>query len=171
MGVKKIIIALFCLLACNLAKCQNQQSDTTKKVFKEAPEALKELIREYEHQKKEAQKKHKTVTIVDPPAMEIDGIIIDETMSKAGRDFYEIYFSQWVKPTDFKNYYIKIKERPFRMNSTLIEVYLKDTLVYQAVLQRRYDDIVEMVKMARTYTLAYINKLKQDRQNLNRTYQ
>ncbi|WP_439184219.1 CsgE family curli-type amyloid fiber assembly protein [Carboxylicivirga taeanensis] len=140
-----------------------------KKNIKTAPDALIEMVKEFERQKEEAKKKI-DVHIVDPPPMEIDGIVMDETMSKAGRDFYEVFFSSWVKPKDFKNYYIKIKERPFRMNTTLIEVYVSEVLIYQAVLKRRYDDIVDMVKLAKDYTLAYINKLKQDKINLRQSY-
>ncbi len=157
-----------CLLVQHLL-AQTNPPDTVKKNIKTAPDALIEMVKEFERQKEEAKKKI-DVHIVDPPPMEIDGIVMDETMSKAGRDFYEVFFSSWVKPKDFKNYYIKIKERPFRMNTTLIEVYVSEVLIYQAVLKRRYDDIVDMVKLAKDYTLAYINKLKQDKINLRQSY-
>lgn len=163
-----LIVICMCLLAHHLL-AQTDPPDTVKKKIKKAPDALIKMVKEFERQKGEAKKKI-DARIVDPPAMEIDGIVMDETMSKAGRDFYEVFFSIWVKPKDFKNYYIKIKERPFRMNSTLIEVYVSDVLVYQAVLKRRYDDIVDMVKLAKGYTLAYINKLKQEKINLKQSY-
>ncbi|GEM_PF-4828471 len=166
---KALLMIIILCCSCMLVQAQVEKHDTVHKELKEAPEALKDFIKEFERRKEEAQKQQ-AIKIVDPPALEIDGIVMDETMSKAGRDFYEIFFSLWVKPSDFKNYYIKIKEKPFRMNSTLIEVHLKEVVVYRAMLQRRYDDIVEMARQANRYTLGHINKLKQDRQNLKHSY-
>jgi len=46
-------------------------------------------------------------------ALEIQGLIIDETRSKIGRDFYEIFFRKWIAPKgDNGDFIITIKELP-----------------------------------------------------------
>jgi len=46
-------------------------------------------------------------------AIEIQGLIIDETRSKIGRDFYEIFFRKWIPPNGSKgDFIITIKELP-----------------------------------------------------------
>lgn len=163
-----ILISINCVLLLG----QNNKTNTLKgekdSTSQDVPDAIRELVIQYDKQVKEAKALQLQKRIVDPPATEIDGIVIDETMTKSGREFYEIYFSHWVKPTDFRDYYIKIKERPFQMNSTLIEVYLKDHLLYQQLMKRRYDEVeqmakhaVEVVKMEIDRQIAYHKALKQ----------
>lgn len=118
--------------------------DSTKS---KVPESILKLVEEYDRQVKAIQKS-KEKTIIKEPVLEIDGVVMDETMSKSGREFYEIFFSNWRKPVAYKNYYIKIKERPFRMNNTVIEVYLKERLLYQQMMRRRYDEVEMMAKQA-----------------------
>ncbi|MCG8579635.1 MAG: curli production assembly/transport protein CsgE [Bacteroidales bacterium] len=141
--ISMILIANFGVKAQKIDSIKQQ--DTIKK---EVPAAIQELVRQYDKQVKEANKKRQQVRVVDPPASEIDGIIMDETMSKSGRDFYEIFFANWQRPRGYRNFYIKIKEKPFRMNTTLIEVYLKEQLMYQQILKRRFDEVEQMTKQA-----------------------
>ncbi len=126
-----------------------QKQDTTRvdSTQKEVPEAILELVKQYDKAVKEARVQHRK-QYVEPPKLEIDGIIIDETMSKSGREFYEIFFANWSKPVGYSNYYLKIKERPFQFNNTVIEVYLKEQLIYQQMMRRRYDEVEQMAKSA-----------------------
>ncbi len=159
----RVIILYVIILAPIHCWSQTTQSDSLKN--KEVPQAVKNLLNQYKEQTEKAKKER-----LPPVRMEIDGIIMDETMSKAGRDFYEIFFSQWVRPKGFYNYYIKIKERPFRFNNTMIEVYLNETLLYQSMLQRRYDDIEQMAKESNRRTLNFINQEKNNQRALNTPY-
>lgn len=148
--MNRFLLVISMILICNfIIKAQVtdtiKQQDTT---VNEVPAAIQELVRQYDKQVKEANNRSRQLQVVDPPASEIDGIIMDETMSKSGRDFYEIFFANWQKPRAYKNYYVKIKERPFRMNTTLIEVYLKEQLMYQQILKRRFDEVEQMAKQA-----------------------
>jgi len=86
--------------------------------------------------------------------LEIDGLIVDETKTKGGRDFYEYFFNNWEEPLGASNYSITIKEMPFRMSTTQIQVLVNNEyVVFQSPLQQRYDIVIEMSKMA-------INRLK-----------
>src|SRR5688572_20477127 len=45
---------------------------------------------------------------------EIDGIVVDETLTKTGRDFYDVFYSNWEAPPKVNNYSVTITERPLR---------------------------------------------------------
>jgi curli production assembly/transport component CsgE len=144
----RIVLIVILAIVINNGYCQEVPQrdtlvDTTKR---DVPESILELVKQYDKQVKEANAKRQQLQIIDPPASEIDGVIMDETLSKSGRDFYELFFANFIKPQGYKNYYIKIKERPFRMSTTLIEVYLKEQLMYQQILKRRFDEVEEMAK-------------------------
>jgi len=148
--MKKLLIVVFIFFGPLLYAQESSINTITEKKdssSKEVPAAILELVKQYDKQVKEAKAQQKQ-QIIDPPALEIDGIIMDETMSKSGREFYELFFAYWVKPLGYTNYYLKIKERPFQFNNTLIEVYLKEQLIYQQMMKRRFDEVEQMAKSA-----------------------
>ncbi|MEX2403164.1 MAG: CsgE family curli-type amyloid fiber assembly protein [Balneolales bacterium] len=75
------------------------------------------------------------------PVLEIDGLIIDETISKVGRDFYNAFYSEWDSPAEAFNYTVTVAETPMPNYNTRVTIKVNDTSVYQANLQPRYDEI------------------------------
>ncbi len=117
----------------------NAQNDTIfikNKEVKQAPEELQQLLNDI--QKEETEKVSRDAEI------EIDGLLIDETKTKNGRDFYDYFYRDWQPPQNAKNYSIFITERPYRLTTTMIEIRINETLVFQSFLQPR-SDIVEML--------------------------
>ncbi|MGY6520804.1 MAG: CsgE family curli-type amyloid fiber assembly protein [Mongoliitalea sp.] len=123
------------------------QTDTTK-VIKEAPESLRLLLNDIIEQATEKVKSDAT--------LEIDGLLIDETKTKSGRDFFDLFYRDWEPPADARNYSIFVVERPFRANQTLIEVLINETMVYQSFLQPRLDYIEEIVVDSLAITQMYL---------------
>ncbi|MFK7932759.1 MAG: CsgE family curli-type amyloid fiber assembly protein [Saprospiraceae bacterium] len=78
------------------------------------------------------------------PDLEIDGLIIDETRTKVGRDYYEIFYNQWEAPAAAKNYTIRIKELPSQGRGAQIQVLVNDELLIQRFMQPRQDIIEEL---------------------------
>ena len=108
------------------------QIDTIRKdsiQINKAPEALEKLINNITTSKKKNNE-------ID---LEVDGLLFDETRTKSGRDFYDLFYNKWTAPPNSKNYSIFIQEKPFRMSTTLVEIKINETMVYQAVIQPRYD--------------------------------
>lgn len=136
---------------------QSIQADTSK-VFKEAPDELKSLFESIV--KEETQKLQKGGL-----NLEIDGLIIDETKTKSGREFYDYFFRDWEAPEGAKNYTIFIEEKPFRLNTTLIEILINETLIFQSLLQPRGEFIenlaVESISTTQLYLANYEELLKQ----------
>ena len=69
--------------------------------------------------------------------LEIDGLIIDETRSKAGRDFYDLFYGKWQAPAGVTGFSIVLKEFPTRGRVARVGVVVDGTTVYQPLLQPR----------------------------------
>jgi curli production assembly/transport component CsgE len=140
------------LFICSLAIAGAAQTepktvqDTIKKL-KEAPEDLKKLIEEI------SAAKQKVSSDAD---IEIDGLLFDETKTKSGRDFYDFFYTAWISPEGARNYSIFITEKPYRLTTTLIEVRINETPVFQSFLQPRSDYVEQLATDAVTRTQLYL---------------
>ncbi len=112
-------------------------------------------------------KKQKLTHAVD--ALEIQGLIIDETRTKVGRDFYEIFFRKWIPPNNApKDFTLIIKELPSfgRGGRVMVEVDQQSLGIVN--LSPRIDQIEEQVnyniRRARSY-LSSRSKLSSDLEN------
>jgi len=97
--------------------------------------------------------------------IEIDGLLVDDTKTKLGKDFYDAFYSHWEVPANSKNYIITISEKPFRLTSTLIEISINDTPVYQSILQPRQDILEELsvdaISVTQNYLINYQDIMRQ----------
>jgi curli production assembly/transport component CsgE len=85
----------------------------------------------------------------DPLDLEIGEMIFDETITKVGRDFYEIFFNNWSNPTEIKDFSITVQERPMPGIGTQITVMIDDfELVKQFIRPNQ-----EMIEMLAEYTV------------------
>ncbi|GAB3539619.1 hypothetical protein GCM10027443_36410 [Pontibacter brevis] len=76
--------------------------------------------------------------------LEIDGLIVDKTISKAGRDFYDVFQRQWEAPPMAKNFTIQIEELPGRGNITIVSLSVNEVKLFEQPLQPRYDIVEEV---------------------------
>lgn len=80
--------------------------------------------------------------------LEIDGLIVDETLTRPGREFYALFYRLWAPPAEAVGFTIEIMEQPAQGLTTAIRVQVNDELVYQTRLSPRADDIEEDVQQA-----------------------
>lgn len=88
--------------------------------------------------------------------MEIDGMVLDETRSKVGRDFYDVFYSNWQSPPDAYNFSISISEQPSPSLGTIIYVEVNDSETFRMRLQPRYDFIQQAGQYAVRQTYSYL---------------
>ncbi|HET9486199.1 MAG TPA: CsgE family curli-type amyloid fiber assembly protein [Chryseosolibacter sp.] len=89
--------------------------------------------------------------------IEIGQLIIDNTFSKTGSDFQQIFNTRWTWPMQpGEQFLITVSERPSILNSTLIEIAVNDLKVFESFLQPRYDVVEELATQAIDVTLQYI---------------
>ena len=108
-------------------------------------------LKQAEQQKAQAARAAQSV-----PQLEIDGLILDETRSKIGKDFYDTFYQAWQQPQDAYGFTIRIIEKPVPGLGSLIEVNVNQTLAYQARLQPRAETIEASGKEAVLYAQYYL---------------
>lgn len=99
--------------------------------------------------------------------IEIDGLLVDDTKTKMGKDFYDLFYGNWDAPPAAKNYTITVSEKPFRLTSTLIVVSINENPVYQAILQPRQDIVEAMSFEAISTTQSYLVNYEEIMRQLN----
>lgn len=98
-------------------------------------------------------------------ALEIDGLILDETRSKIGRDFYEIFYNRWTPPAGARDFLITIKEMPARGIGARVSIHVNEEVILYRFLQPRGDVVEKEANISISYVKSYLMKnenVKQD---------
>lgn len=94
--------------------------------------------------------------------LEIDGMVHDETRSKVGRDFYDVFYSYWQSPPQANNFTIRVSEQPSPNLGTTIYVEVNQTETFRMRLQPRYEMIQEAGKYAVRQTYSHLQNNPQE---------
>ena len=84
----------------------------------------------------------------DEISLEIDGLVMKETRTKMGNDFYDHFYKNWEAPPNARNYSIVIKELPYRLTLTLIVVSINNNEIFRSALQPRREIIIALADYA-----------------------
>lgn len=148
----KICLLLICVFLGGAAFCQ---PDSLK--AKPAPASLKNLFNQIVKQANHS----------EDVEIEIDGLLVDDTKTKMGKDFYDLFYGNWEAPPRAKNFTITVSEKPFRLTSTLIVVSINENPVYQAILQPRQDVVEALSFEAISSTQSYLVNYEEIMRQLN----
>lgn len=96
--------------------------------------------------------------------LEIDGLVIDETITKIGRDFFDKFYSSWEAPKGATDFQITVIERPLPGIGAQVVVKLNDDEVFEQFLQPR-EDIIEA---AANYAIGYLTQYLLDYENIKK---
>ena len=88
--------------------------------------------------------------------IEIEGLIVDQTQTKIGHDFYDLFYSNWQPPDNFGDYTIIIEEKPLPQLGTQVTIKINDNEIFQQILQPRYDVIEAMAQYGVELSFNYI---------------
>ena len=97
---------------------------------------------------------------------EINGLVVDESITKVGRDFYEVFYSKWEAPKSQVSYTIFIKELPQMGQGSLVSVYMDETELFSQPVQPRYDVIEAVAEYAVALVSSYVINYEQMSQQL-----
>ncbi len=90
-------------------------------------------------------------------AIEVDRLIINEAISKAGYDFVEMFEAAWNWPEpSTETFTMVIMERPYRGISTQILIIINDLVVFESFLQSRYEYLEFLTGMAVEQAASYV---------------
>ncbi|PVW14514.1 CsgE family curli-type amyloid fiber assembly protein [Marixanthomonas spongiae] len=98
----------------------------------------------------------------------INGLVIEDTLTKAGRDFYRYFYSDYYNRGIISAKNITIEEAPGRGRTTRISVKVGDDLVWQFFSQPRKEFLKQMARTALDRSIAYLQRLQQQKEQITR---
>lgn len=105
--------------------------------------------------------------ISDDQGLEIDNLIVNETISKSGGEFYDLFYTGWQDPESSSSYTIFISEKPSPGRGNLIKVKINDLVVFERFITPQYDMIVETSGYAVQAAQEYLSRYKEIQEELN----
>ena len=87
---------------------------------------------------------------------EIDGLIIEQSQTKIGHDFFQQFTAQWDPPSSSQEYNIFIIERASPQWGSWVWIKVNDTIVYQGVVKPRYEEIRGAVQTGLAQAMDYL---------------
>lgn len=128
-------------------------------------EAFRKAFSQVVNQKKEEKKNQKEMP--NYSGLEIGGLVIDETRSKMGKDFFNLFYQYWEAPQNARDFMLTIEEHPVPSLGTLVTVKIDDKKVYRSRLQPRYAVIESMAKRAVAVSYYTLQRRLQTSQSLD----
>jgi curli production assembly/transport component CsgE len=127
--------------------------DTT--AIKNMPDRIESIIQKYQEKKKQ-----KKIALEEGESinLELDGLIIDETITKIGHDFYKYFNDYWSAPEGANNYTIYISEKLMPGMGNLVIVKIDEKKVFENRITPRDYVIEQMAKFATNRVQAYLRQ-------------
>lgn len=94
--------------------------------------------------------------------IELKGIVVDETKTKAGRDFYQLYYSQYLAKNINSENIITILETITLGTSTKISIQVLNQTIFNFFVQTQYDFLKSMSDNAIAVTSQYLENQKRN---------
>ena len=124
-----------------------------------APEKISGLIAKIEEERAATKEE---IAAEEELMLEITGLIIEETMTRIGYEFYEYFFLFWEAPeVEVKDYNILISEMASPMWGSWVKVNVDETTVWSKMLKPRSEEIEDAVKIAIEATKQYLYNYEQ----------
>lgn len=98
--------------------------------------------------------------------LEVENFIVDETISKIGKDFYDLFYIRWNEQVKGGSYSIVISEKALPQRGTQINIKVNDTDVYQSFVQPRYDVIEQSVDQGIYMVFNYLQNYQATQEEL-----
>ncbi len=80
------------------------------------------------------------------------GFVVDDTRTRAGSQFYDVFYRSWKEPQVDTDYIIRIEEKPARGINSLIAVNLNGEEIFSRMLQPKAEVIEELAEAVANYT-------------------
>ena len=101
-------------------------------------------------------------------ATEIDGLVMDQTISKFGHDFYDEFYTHWEVPPGVTDFTIVVREKPSRGTSTLISLEVNDNELLELPLQPKAEVVEELAAYALAVARSFLEQARDESHQLER---
>lgn len=99
---------------------------------------------------------------------EIEGLVLDQTISKLGHDFYDQFYSRWEVPAGIGDYTIALKEKPGRGINVLVAVEVNENELLELPIQPKAEIIEDLANYALETVTNYLLQAQNESQQLER---
>ncbi len=134
---------------------QNEKENPDKEALNKFRKAFKKVV----EQERPEENKQQTESSSQGSTISIDGMVLDETRSKMGTDFYNVFYRHWEPPAEAKNFMITISEQPTPSRGTMITISIDNEKIFQNRLQPKYAYTEKVAKHA--VAICYRSLLRQ----------
>lgn len=134
----------------NVIKPKEESTDSTKADTSEklTLENFRKAFKKVVDQEKEKQATKQAEKVTNNDGLEFGGLVINETRSKMGKDFFDVFYQYWQAPEGAGNFILAISEQPVPSLGTLIIVKIDRKPIFKSRLQPRYSVIEKLAKQA-----------------------
>lgn len=102
--------------------------------------------------------KKKTAKAEADAVYELKGLTIDETKTKVGKDFYDMFYIQYSQLPDKSSSAITISELPLRGTSGQINIQMEDKIIYSFMTNPGEDYLKEQLAVSLKYIKEFAAK-------------
>ena len=89
---------------------------------------------------------------------ESSGLVLDQTITKIGHDFYDQFYSQWEAPSEVAEYTVAVGEKPTRGNNAIIIVTVNGEDLLEFPLQGKSDIVEDAAQQAIGVAAAFLQQ-------------
>lgn len=101
------------------------------------------------------------------PRLELGGLVINQTRSKIGKDFFNVFYQNWEPPSGISDFLLTITEQPAPGMGTIVAISLDSQLIFQSRLQPRRPVIEQQAQRAIIVSYRYLYQKNQLSNELN----
>lgn len=140
-----VALLLFFLLNNGFGQDTIQISNKDTTTLNDLPEQVESIMQKYK-----TRKNQKEVSLNgEEKSIDLGGLIIDETISKVGQDFYRYFNDQWNDPETNINFNIYISEKPMPGMGNMIIV----TINYEEIFKNKISPQQQVIKSLAEYAI------------------
>ena len=102
-------------------------------------------------------------------SQELSGLLLDQTKTRLGREFYETFSSLWEFPPG-SEFNLTVSELTDPRTGIQIYIYVDDVLVYGILLRPRGEELEEKAEEAVEVVLRYLLLKQEEEKALGQTF-
>ncbi len=121
---------------------QQRNSSIDKELLEKFREAFNKVV------KNEAEKRQQATASKDPELI-LNGFVLNETLTRMGNNFYNLFYQYWQPPDSINYYYnIVVSEKPAPGIGSLLNININNKTVVKSRLQPKYSYLEALSKQA-----------------------
>lgn len=91
--------------------------------------------------------------------VEVNGLILDQTQTRIGQQFYENFVMFWESPSEIEDYNILVTEMASPIWGSWVRIEVNTVMVYEDLLKPRSENVEESAKKAVESVREYLYRL------------